>query len=82
MITDVFISFIYDVFMFLVNGREPLRFNVDSSFYTAANDFLAFMFYILPIDGLMIIIEIIIIIIGFRIFISVIKTLWDLLPLL
>lgn len=82
MIADSIINIIYNIFMFLVGGHEPLRFNVNETFYTTVNDFFAFIFYILPVDGLFTILGIIIAITGFRIFISVIKTIWDLLPLL
>lgn len=82
MITDLLINIIYKAFMFVAEGHKPLRFNVDSSFFEVIHDFIAFIFFILPVNGLKTIFSIILMIIGFRIFISVIKTLWDLLPLL
>ena len=82
MISDVIIALIYDFFMMLVNGREPLRFNIDSSVYEYISDFIAFIFYILPMGGLVVIFRIIVSIIVFRVIISVVKTIWNLLPVL
>lgn len=82
MITDFIFGVVYNLFMFLVDGKEPLRFNVDSSVYEFVKDFIAFIFYILPIQGLKPIITIIVSIIVFRVTVSVIKTIWNLLPIL
>lgn len=82
MITDFIIQLIFKIFMFFVDGKEPLRFNIDSSVYEYIKDFVAFIFYILPIEGLKPIFSIIVSIIVFRITISVIKTIWNLVPIL
>ena len=82
MITGFIIDLIYNAFMFLIGGHEPLRFNVDSSVYEFIGDFVAFIFFILPIDGLSIIFSIIVAVTIFRSVVSFIKTIWDLLPLL
>lgn len=82
MITDACINLIYNIFMALLGSYEPLTFNFDSSVYGTISNFLAFIFYILPIDGLVPIVVIVIGITVFRIVISVIKTVWDLLPIL
>ena len=82
MISDFIIGLIYDIFMFCVSGHEPLRFNIDSSVYEFIQDFMAFLFFILPINGLKVIFSIIITVIFFRILISVIKTIWELIPFL
>lgn len=82
MITDALITLIYDAFMFFLGGYEPLQFNVDTTIFRTFSDFLAFIFYILPIDGLLPIVTIFIGLMLFRIIISVVKTVWDLLPIL
>ena len=82
MITDAFITLIYDAFMYFLGGYEPLQFNVDTTIFRTFSDFLAFIFYILPIDGLLPIVTIFIGLMVFRIIISVVKTIWDLLPIL
>ncbi len=82
MISDFILGLIYKIFMFAVKGKDPLRFNVDSSVYEYVKDFVAFIFYILPIHGLKPIFTIIVAIIAFRVVISVIKTIWNLLPIL
>lgn len=82
MITDAIINVIYNVFMFFLGGYEPLHFNFDTTVFKTFSDFFAFLFYILPIDGLLPIVTIIIGITTFRIIISIVKTVWDLLPIL
>ena len=82
MVVDYLLYLIYKAFKFVVGNHEPLRFNIDSSVYEVIHDFIAFIFFILPIDGLKVIFSIILMIIGFRIFVSLVKTLWDLLPFL
>lgn len=82
MVVDYLISLIYKAFKFAVGNHQPLRFNIDSSVYEVIHDFVAFIFFILPINGLKPIFTIVLAIIGFRIFVSVVKTLWDLLPFL
>lgn len=82
MITDAVINIIYDIFMFLLGGYQPLAFNMDTTVFRTFSDFLAFIFYILPIQGLLPIVTIFVSIMMFRIVISVIKTIWDLLPIL
>lgn len=82
MITDAIITLVYDAFMFFLGGYEPLEFNVDTTIFKTFSDFLAFIFYILPIDGLLPIVTIFIGLMVFRIIISIVKTIWDLLPIL
>lgn len=82
MITDTIIQLIYNIFMFVFGGAEPLSFNLDVSFIDAVTDFFAFIFYIIPINSLLPIITIFISLMGFRIIISLVKTIWDLLPIL
>lgn len=82
MITDAVINIIYDIFMFLLGGYQPLAFNMDTTVFRTFSDFLAFIFYILPVQGLLPIVTIFVSIMMFRIVISVIKTIWDLLPIL
>lgn len=81
MITGFFIDLIYNAFMFLIGGHEPLRFNIDSSVYEFIHDFVAFIFFIIPVNGLSIIFSIIVAVILFRSVVSFIKTIWDLLPI-
>lgn len=80
MIIDFILGIIYNVFMHFVGGYDPLRFNIDSSVYESVHDFMAFIFFILPIQGFIPIIDTIFYIIVFRAIVSFIKTLWDLLP--
>lgn len=82
MITDIFVTLIYDLFMFFLGGYEPLHFNIDTTVFRTFTDFLAFIFYILPINGLLPIVTIVVGITMFRVIVSLIKTVWDLLPIL
>jgi hypothetical protein len=82
MVGTAVINLVYKVFMYFVGGYEPLRFNIDSTFYSTIKDFISFIFYILPIDGLKTIVSLIISITLFRAIVAIVKTLWDLLPIL
>jgi hypothetical protein len=82
MVVDFAINIAYKVFMFFFGGFEPLRFNFDISVYSTFNNFISFIFYIIPIDGLKPIISLIISITLFRVIVSIVKTVWDLLPIL
>ena len=82
MITDIFVTLIYDLFMFFLGGYEPLHFNIDTTVFKTFSDFLAFIFYILPINGLLPIVTIVVGITMFRVIIRVIKTIWGVLPIL
>lgn len=68
--------------MSFLGTNEPIEFNIDTTVFKTISDFLAFIFYILPIDGLLSIVSIFIGLMIFRIIISVVKTIWDLLPIL
>lgn len=82
MLTDAIISMFYNIFMSFLGTNEPIDFNIDTTVFKTISDFLAFIFYILPIDGLLSIVSIFIGLMIFRIIISVVKTIWDLLPIL
>lgn len=82
MLTDAIISMFYNIFMSFLGTNEPIDFNIDTTVFKTISDFLAFIFYILPIDGLLTIVSIFIGLMIFRIIISVVKTIWDLLPIL
>lgn len=82
MLTDAVITMFYDIFMSFLGTNEPVDFNIDTTVFKTISDFLAFIFYILPIDGLLTIVSIFIGLMIFRIIISVVKTIWDLLPIL
>lgn len=82
MITDAIIGLIYNAFMYLFGAYKPLRFNISTNVYEFIHDFIAFIFFILPMKGLQVIFGIIVAVILFRIAVSVIKTLWELLPVL
>jgi hypothetical protein len=82
MVGSAVINLIYKVFMYFVGGYEPLRFNFNTSFYSTIKDFISFIFYILPIYGLKTIVSLIISITLFRVIIALVKTLWDLIPIL
>lgn len=82
MISDSIIDLIYNAFMYLFGAYKPLRFNISTTVYEFIHDFMAFLFFILPMKGLQVIFGIIVAIILFRIAVSLVKTLWDLLPFL
>lgn len=82
MIGDLIIGIIYNAFMFVLGGFEPLHFNMDTTVFQTFSDFFAFIFYIMPFKSLFPIVVITVSLMTFRITVSVIKTIWDLLPIL
>ena len=82
MVLDAVIDIIYRIFMHFLGGYEPLSIDIDVSFFDTLTDFFAFIFYVLPIDGLKPIVGIIIALMGFRLIIVIFKTIWDVLPVL
>lgn len=82
MIADAMINSVYRIFMYFLGAYKPLDFKVDTTFFDTVTDLFAFIFYILPIYDLKPIISIIIALMGFRIIIVIIKTVWDVLPIL
>lgn len=80
MILDSIIDIIYRLFMNFLDGYKPLSLDIDITFFDTLTDFFAFIFYVLPIDGLKPIIGIILAIMGFRLVIVIFKTIWDVLP--
>ncbi len=82
MITNSLIGVFFKMFGLFNALLAPLHFSFDESLFLPFKDILAFIFYILPVDGLFPIVLIIISITVFRIGVSVIKTIWDLLPIL
>ena len=80
MISDLAINLIYEAFMFAMGGYQPLHFNFELTLVDTVEDFLSFIFFILPIKSMLNVLPIIIAVIGFRILIAFVTTIWRLLP--
>lgn len=80
MVTDAILGIIYDAFMFVMGGFQPLHFNVNLQLVDTVTDFLAFIFFILPVRDMLSVLPVIVAIIGFRILIAFVTTIWRLLP--
>lgn len=82
MIMDHVLEMINKIFLSFFQGWEDIDLLISSSVYETLSDIFAFLFYILPMDGIVTIVGLFISIMGLRILISLIKTLWQLLPIL
>lgn len=82
MISDKVLEIINSIFLYFFDGWTSIDLLISTSAYETLADIFAFLFYILPIEGIMTIVQIFISIMCFRILISLIKTLWQLLPIL
>lgn len=80
MISDMMINLVYEAFMFAMGGYQPLHFNFELTLVDTVEDFLSFIFFILPVKNMLNVLPIIIAVIGFRILIAFVTTIWRLLP--
>lgn len=67
---------------FFFSGTETFSISVDFALFEPVRNTLGFIMYMLPMDGLFVIVDIIVMINLFRIVIALLKTIWDILPIL
>lgn len=82
MIVEVFLNIIFKIVNVLLSPLEVLNFVFDSSVFSTVVHYLDIVFYFIPIGNLMPIVIFIIAMFSFRAIVSLIKTIWQLLPLL
>lgn len=82
MVTNSIIELVNKVVMSFFSGWEDIDLLIPMIAFNTLEDIFAFLFYILPIDGIVTMVGIIVAIMTFRIIISLIKTLWELIPIL
>lgn len=81
MITEGILNFVFSVLSGFLRLLPDISWNVQETAFNTFLDFLKVICYILPMPTVLFILTTIIAVTVFRIIISLIKTIWDLLPL-
>ena len=82
MIVESIFNMLFSALDVLFALLPTVEWNVQSSFFTAFLDVLSVACYFLPMGTVTTILELIVIINTFKIFVSLIKTVWQLIPFL
>ena len=81
MVTEFFIDSVFALVMGVLSLLPDVSWPVNASLITNALEWLKVVCYILPLGTIKAILVIIVILQAFRIVISLIKTIWDILPI-
>lgn len=81
MISEFFINIIFNIVTGLFSLLPDVTWNVESTAFTYFLDILKIAGYMLPMDTVAAIAGLIVALTTFRIIISIVRTIWDLLPL-
>ena len=81
MILDGILGLVLNLANWATEGLQDLSFTVSDGFYNVLNNFFSFLVWIFPWKELMPIVVFIIAMMAFRITVSIIKTIWNLLPI-
>lgn len=76
-----FISLILDLANWLTEDLAELSFKVSDGFYEVLNNFLGFAVWLIPWRELAPIVVFIVAMMAFRVTVSIVKTIWNLLPI-
>lgn len=82
MISEKLIQFLLDIFLSMTEGLEEISISIPEVLLGFVADCFAFLFWFLPMDTVITIVSISLSIMVFRIAVSLIKTIWQLLPIL
>lgn len=82
MVLKVFLDFAFSVLDALLSLLPSVQWNFDSSVLEPFLDILRVVAYLLPMDTVMDILSLFCALMGFRIVIALIKTIWSLIPIL
>lgn len=82
MILEGILNVLFSAADSLFSILPDISWNVDSGVFTAFFDILRMVGYLLPMPTVIAILRIIIVINGFKIGVSIVKTIWDLIPFL
>lgn len=82
MVFEALLSIIFGIVNIILTPLDALNFVFNSSFFHTVVEYLSVIFYILPIGNLSPIIIFIVSMFAFRAVVSLIKTIWDILPFL
>lgn len=80
MILEAILSLIFGIVNLILSPFDGLSFVVQSDFFNSVMQYLNVIFYIIPIQNFLPIIGFLISIMALRIVISILKTIWAILP--
>lgn len=81
MIPEFFLNLVFNLVESVLSILPAFDWNVKSSFFSAFLDMLRLACYLLPMETIVTIIVLINVLLVFRIAVSLLKTIWDILPL-
>lgn len=81
MIVEFFMNIVFNIVEGALSILPAFDWNVKSAFFQGFLDVLRLACYMLPMGSIIMMINIICTLMAFRILVSIIKTIWDLLPL-
>ena len=80
MISEFFLNIVFNIVTGLFEAAPDVTWSVDTGFFGYVNDFLSIAGYLLPMGTVVAIVDLIIVITIFKVFIALGHTIWDLLP--
>lgn len=80
MITEMLLNIVFGISFGILSLAPDISWNPDTSAFTFVRDILSVVGYLLPMDTVILIVDLIIALTLLRVFIALGKTLWDLLP--
>lgn len=80
MVTDALLNVVLGLFGIVFSILPDISIDVTSSMYTTFTDIVAGVVYLLPVPTILRIFGLIITILTFKVFISIPKAIWDLIP--
>ena len=81
MIVEFFLNIVFNIVESALSVLPAWDWNVKASFFQGFFDVLRLACYMLPMGSILMMINIVIFIIQFKIIISLLKTIWEILPL-
>ncbi len=82
MITDVLLDFVFGFVKLVLTPVKITNLNIPTSFLEKFGEVMSMVAYFIPIGPLMPLFVVFVTLMSFRIIIRLIKTIWDLLPVL
>lgn len=80
MITEFFLDIVFGITSGILTLAPDISWSVDTTAFTFVRDILSIVGYLLPMGTVIAIVDLIIAITIFKVFIALGKTIWDLLP--
>lgn len=81
MISEFFLNIVFSIVSGMLNLLPDVTWSVESSFFDYLVSFIRMVGYLLPWGTVTAIVSLVVALTVFRIIIAIIKTVWDLLPL-